>query len=143
MAGCRVVPALLRGWNRYCRDDGRGWCHRAADPRVLARDGYSGQVLERCRGRAAKTWATAPRLKTVVLIGSMVSGAMKSPLARAQNDRMDNQAGLVDKPGSTSQRAKRTPPSASRYPSERSCLSRVMASARSPVAIVVSPQSAD
>ena len=33
---------------------------------------------------AAKTWATAPPLKTVVLIGSMVSGAMKirSPVPR-------------------------------------------------------------
>jgi hypothetical protein len=35
-------------------------------------------------GRAAKTWATAPPLKTVVLIGSMVSGARKirSPAPR-------------------------------------------------------------
>jgi hypothetical protein len=33
---------------------------------------------------AAKTWATAPPLKTVVLIGSMVSGARKirSPARR-------------------------------------------------------------
>jgi hypothetical protein len=29
-------------------------------------------------GRAAKTWATAPRLKAVVLTGSMVSGIVKS-----------------------------------------------------------------
>ena len=47
------------------------------------------------------------------------------------------------KPVSTSDRANRVPPWASRYPPERSCLSRVMASARSPAAIVVSPQSAD
>ena len=47
------------------------------------------------------------------------------------------------KPVSTSDRANRAPPWASRYPSERSCLSRVTAAARSPVAIVVSPQSAD
>jgi hypothetical protein len=32
-------------------------------------------------GCAAKTWAMAPPLKTVVLTGSMVSGA-KDPLAR-------------------------------------------------------------
>jgi len=37
----------------------------------------------------------------------------------------------------------RAPPWASRYLPERSCLSRVMASARSPAAIIVSPQSAD
>ena len=39
--------------------------------------------------------------------------------------------------------ANRAPPWARRYPSEPSCLSRVTASVRSPLAIVVSAQSAD
>jgi hypothetical protein len=43
------------------------------------------------------------------------------------------------KPVSTSDRANRAAPWASRYPTERSCLSRVLASARFPAAIVVSP----
>src|SRR5687768_7405902 len=64
-------------------------------------------------------------------------------LARAQNDGMDNRRYSSINPVSTSDRANRVPPWASRYPPERSCLSRVMASARSPAAIVVLPQSAD
>jgi hypothetical protein len=36
---------------------------------------WDGEGLD--QGCAAKTWATAPALKTVVLIGSMVSGALK------------------------------------------------------------------
>ena len=94
-------------------------------------------------GCAAKTWATAPPLKTVVLTGSMVSGARKSrsPAPRTTGWMIRRYSSI--RPVSTSDRANRTPPWASRYPSERSCLSRVTASARSPAAIVVSPQSAD
>jgi hypothetical protein len=95
-------------------------------------------------GCAAKTWATAPPLKTVVLIDSMVSGAVKirSPPPKTTGWMTKRYSSI--KPVSTSDRAKRIPPWASRYPSEeRWCLSRVMVSARSPVAISVSPQSAD
>src|SRR6476646_4505346 len=99
--------------------------------------------IGRDHGCAAKTWATAPPLKTVVLIGSMVSGATKirSPAPRTTGWTTRRYSSI--KPVSTSDRANRAPQWASRYPSERSCLSRVMAAARSPAAIVVSPQSAD
>ena len=56
---------------------------------------------------------------------------------------MDDEAVLVDQPGPDEPSSDRTPPCASRYPPERSCFRRATASARSPVAIVVSPQSAD
>jgi hypothetical protein len=65
-------------------------------------------------GCAAKAWATAPRLKTMVLTGSMVSGARKS---RSPAPRM---TGWVTrryssiKPVSISDRANRAPPWASR-----------------------------
>ena len=74
---------------------------------------------------AAKTWATAPPLKTVVLIGSMVSGARKirSPAPRTAGWMRRRYSSI--RPVSTSDRANRAPPWASRYPSERSCLSRV------------------
>ena len=51
-------------------------------------------------GCVAKTWATAPPLKTVVLIGSMMSGARKirSPAPRTAG-RMDEKAVLVDQAG--------------------------------------------
>ncbi len=94
-------------------------------------------------GCAAKTWATAPPLKAVVLTGSMVSGARKirSPASTTAGWMRRRYSSI--KPVSTSDRANRAPPWASRYPSECSCLSRVMASARSPAAIVASPQPAD
>ena len=90
-----------------------------------------------------KTWATAPPLKTVVLTGSMVSGAVKSrsPAPRTAGWMTRRYSSI--KPVSTSDRANRVPPWASRYPAERSCLSRVTAVARSPVAISVSPQPAE
>ena len=50
-------------------------------------------------GCAAKTWATAPPLKTVVLSGSMASGARKSRPARTQDGRVDDKAVLVDQAG--------------------------------------------
>ena len=61
-------------------------------------------------GCAAKTWATAPPLKTVVLIGSMVSGAMKirSPAPRTTGWMTRRYSSI--KPVSTSDRANRTPP---------------------------------
>jgi hypothetical protein len=37
----------------------------------------AGAPLAADQGCAAKTWATAPALKAVVLIGSIVSGAVK------------------------------------------------------------------
>ena len=76
-------------------------------------------------GCAAKTWATAPPLKTVVLTDSMVSGAVKirSPAPRTTGWMTRRYSSI--KPVSTSDRAKRVPPWASRYPSqERCCLSR-------------------
>jgi hypothetical protein len=51
------------------------------------------------QGCAAKTWATAPPLKTVVLIGFTVSGARKTPLTRAQNDRLDDKPSTADQSG--------------------------------------------
>ncbi len=56
---------------------------------------------------------------------------------------MDDKAVLVDQAGLDQRSGEPYAAVASRYPSERSCLSRVMAAARSPAAIVVSPQSAD
>ena len=50
-------------------------------------------------GRAAKTWATAPPLKAVVLIGSMVSGAVKSRSLAPRTTGMDDEAVLVDQAG--------------------------------------------
>ena len=94
-------------------------------------------------GCAAKTWATAPRLNAVVLIGSMVSGVSKSRAPPPRTTGCTTSRYSSIRPVATSDRANRVPPSASRYPPERSCLSRVTASARSPVAIVVSGQSAD
>ena len=50
-------------------------------------------------GCAAKTWATAPRLKAVVLIRLDRERRVKEPLARAQDDRMHDKAVLVDQAG--------------------------------------------
>src|SRR3954464_15995499 len=103
----------------------------------------SGREWDRSYGCAEKTWATAPRLKAMVLVGSMVSGAVKSRSPAPRTTGWTTRRYSSIKPVSTSDRANRAPPWASRYPSERSCLSRVMAEARSPAAIVVPPQSAD
>src|SRR4051794_18205358 len=94
-------------------------------------------------GCAAKTWATAPPLKTVGLIDSMVSGAVKSRSPAPTTTGWMTRRYSSIRPVATSDRANRGPPWASRYPPERSCLSRVTASVRSPAAISVSPQSAD
>jgi hypothetical protein len=61
-------------------------------------------------GCAAKTWATAPPLKAMVLIGSMVSGAMKirSPAPRTTGWMTRRYSSI--KPVSTSDRANRAPP---------------------------------
>jgi hypothetical protein len=50
-------------------------------------------------GCAAETWATAPPLKAMVLIGSMVSGAMKIRSPAPRNGRMDHKAVFVDQAG--------------------------------------------
>ena len=65
-------------------------------------------------------------------------------LARAQDDRVDDQAVLVDQAG-IHERAGEPCAALGEQVSAggRSCLSRVTASARSPAAICVSPQSAD
>ena len=73
-------------------------------------------------GCAAKTWATAPPLKTVVLTDSIVSGAVKirSPAPRTAGWMTRRYSSI--KPVSTSDRAKRVPPWASRYPSRGALL---------------------
>ena len=56
--------------------------------------------------RRAKTWATAPALKAVVLMGSIVSAVVKGQLASTQHDRVTGkrryswiQAGLDQRSG--------------------------------------------
>ena len=102
-------------------------------------------VSDRARSRVrGEDVGDGSALKTVVLIDSMVSGAVKIrwPAPRITGWMTSRYSSI--KPVSTSDRAKRVPPWASRYPSEERCrLSRLMASTRSPVAISVSPQSAD
>ena len=63
---------------------------------------------------------------------------VEEPLARAQDDRMHDEAIFVDQAGRNERPREPVPPCASRYPPERSCLSRATPSARSPAAIVVS-----
>ena len=62
-------------------------------------EGVRSPVADRFdHGCAAKTWAMAPPLKTVVLVGSMVSGSRKS-CSPAPDDRVDDEAVLVDQAG--------------------------------------------
>ncbi len=67
----------------------------------------------------------------------------EDPLARAQDGRVDDKAVLVDQAGLDQRSGEPCPTVGEQVPSERSCFSRVMASARSPATIVVSPHSPD
>src|SRR5690349_9420644 len=79
----------------------------------------------------------------MAVIGLMVNGVLKSRSPAPRTTGWTTRRYSSIRPVWTSDRAKRVPPWASRYPSGRSCLSRVTAAARSPVAISVSLQSAD
>ena len=117
---------------------------RTTPPAASDADSVRFPVADQARSRVRREdVATAPPLKTVVLTGSMVSGARKIRSPAPRTDGWMRRRYSSIRPVSTSDRANRAPPWASRYPPERSYSSRVMASARSPAAIVVSPQSAD
>ena len=62
------------------------------------------------QGCAPKTWATAPPLKAVVLIGSMVSGAVKSCSPEPRTTGWMTRRYSSIKPVLTSDRANRAPP---------------------------------
>lgn len=62
------------------------------------------------QGRTAKTWATAPLLKAVVLTGSMVSGVVKSRSPEPRTTGWTTRRYSSIKPVLTSDRASRTPP---------------------------------
>ena len=62
------------------------------------------------QGCTPKTWATAPPLKAVVLIGSMVSGAVKSCSPEPRTTGWMTRRYSSIKPVLTSDRANRAPP---------------------------------
>ena len=68
--------------------------------------------------------------RSPVLTGSTVSGAVKSRSPTLRMTRWMTRRYSSIRPDWTSERANRTPPWASRYPSGRSCLSRATAAAR-------------
>ena len=83
--------------------DPEGRCPEGETPEQSA-------TFENQDGCAAKTWATAPALKAVVLIGSIVSGAVKSCSPEPRTTGWTTRRYSSIKPVSTSDRANRTPP---------------------------------
>jgi hypothetical protein len=102
--GARLIATLV---HVGCRSSGAGGS-AADDP--VAESVRSRLPIGLDHGCAAKTWATAPPLNTVVLVGAMVSGARKSRSPAPRKTGWTTRRYSSIRPVWTSDRAKRTPP---------------------------------